>query len=386
MNKIEVSYKYVIFCRAMLLVLFFLTSCSENKKKVEISDDIKDTKREVTKVDFNKLVIVDSLGVTGADGVISFPLSDGSSVFMMGDSFLEKVENGKRNPDSKMINNTFIVVDKDQKSSKSIYRGELADPETMLVPNNENRKEKEFYWPGHGFEYANEIHLFMSRFIHIVPVDGGWNFEYKGTDYLKLEKDTYKIIHQVDFPYTQINKVHWGHSLINENDYTYVYGTWNDTKVANMHVSRATMSDNNKLENFEFFDGKNWSEDATKTTAMDGIKINTSEQFSVFKLKDKYVLLTQERDLFAGNIYSYISDSPSGPWRNEKLLFHATEQENSKDQIFTYNAMAHPQYLEDDMLLVSYCVNSFIVPSIHENVSYYRPRFIRVPIEMILED
>ncbi|RIA08608.1 uncharacterized protein DUF4185 [Flavobacteriaceae bacterium MAR_2010_72] len=386
MKKIEATYKHVIFCSTLLLLLFFLTSCNKNKKKVEITDDEEVAQREVTMSNFNKLVIVDSLGVTGADGIISFPLSDGSSVFMMGDSFLAKVENGKRDPDAKMINNTFVVVDKDQKTSKSIYQGELDDPETMLIPNNENREEKEFYWPGHGFEYENEIHLFMSRFIHIVPVDGGWNFEFKGTDYLKLEKDTYKIIEQTDFPYTQINNIHWGHSLLKEDNYTYIYGTFSDKKTAKMHVSRATMNAENKLHNFEFFDGKTWSDNAKKTVAMDGININTSEQFSVFKLEDKYVLLTQERDLFAGNIYSYISDSPVGPWRNEKLLFHATEQENTKDKIFTYNAMAHPQYVKDNMLLVSFCVNSFDVPSIHENVSYYRPRFIRVPLELILEE
>jgi hypothetical protein len=110
------------------------------------------------------------------------------------------------------------------------------------------------------------------------------------------------------------------------------------------------------------------------------------EQFSVFRHRDLYILLMMERDLTTGDIYSYISDSPVGPWRNEKKLYHSTEQETGReDKVFTYNAMAHPQYMDDNRLLVSYCVNSFDIPKIHEHVGYYRPRFLWIPMEMILE-
>ena len=304
---------------------------------------------------------------------------------MMGDSFLAKVEDSKRNPDCKMINNTFIVLDKNKKESKAIFKGDFNDPETMLVPNQDNGKH-EFYWPGHGYEYKNELHVFMSRFVHIDPVDGGWNFKYIGTDYLKLEKDTYNIISRDNFPYSNINGVHYGHSILKDGDYTYIYGTWHDKANANLHVARAQMNDTtNKLTHFEFFNGVSWSENPKDTQPLKGINKLTPEQFSVFKHNDKYVFVMQERGLFLGNIYSYVSDSPIGPWRNEKHLYHATEQENTKDEIFTYNAMAHPQYIQDNRLLVSYCVNSFNVPSIHEYISFYRPRFIWVPLEMILE-
>jgi hypothetical protein len=45
---------------------------------------------------FTDLFSIDSDGITGADGCISFPLSNGSSIFMMGDSFLDPVVDGKR--------------------------------------------------------------------------------------------------------------------------------------------------------------------------------------------------------------------------------------------------------------------------------------------------
>tara|TARA_R110000868_G_scaffold57605_4_gene177954 strand:+ start:1210 stop:2337 length:1128 start_codon:yes stop_codon:yes gene_type:complete len=373
-----------LYLRFFLVLCLGFSSCKKENKKSKSNHIELDRNVEKDTI-FSKLIIPDSLGVTGADGVISFPLSNGSSVFMMGDSFLAKVEDSKRNPDCKMINNTFIVLDKNKKESKAIFKGDFNDPETMLVPNQDNGKH-EFYWPGHGYEYKNELHVFMSRFVHIDPVDGGWNFKYIGTDYLKLEKDTYNIISRDNFPYSNINGVHYGHSILKDGDYTYIYGTWHDKANANLHVARAQMNDTtNKLTHFEFFNGVSWSENPKDTQPLKGINKLTPEQFSVFKHNDKYVFVMQERGLFLGNIYSYVSDSPIGPWRNEKHLYHATEQENTKDEIFTYNAMAHPQYIQDNRLLVSYCVNSFNVPSIHEYISFYRPRFIWVPLEMILE-
>ena len=358
-----------LYLRFFLVLCLGFSSCKKENKKSKSNHIELDRNVEKDTI-FSKLIIPDSLGVTGADGVISFPLSNGSSVFMMGDSFLAKVEDSKRNPDCKMINNTFIVLDKNKKESKAIFKGDFNDPETMLVPNQDNGKH-EFYWPGHGYEYKNELHVFMSRFVHIDPVDGGWNFKYIGTDY---------------FPYSNINGVHYGHSILKDGDYTYIYGTWHDKANANLHVARAQMNDTtNKLTHFEFFNGVSWSENPKDTQPLKGINKLTPEQFSVFKHNDKYVFVMQERGLFLGNIYSYVSDSPIGPWRNEKHLYHATEQENTKDEIFTYNAMAHPQYIQDNRLLVSYCVNSFNVPSIHEYISFYRPRFIWVPLEMILE-
>ncbi|WP_411031229.1 DUF4185 domain-containing protein [Spongiimicrobium sp. 3-5] len=387
MRYFGLSFSNGIIKSAILLVVVICIACGENKKNRDGHPDVLVEDSTVVKAArFNKLVIVDSLGVTGADGAISFPLSNGNSVFMMGDSFLEPVMEGKRNPKSKMINNTFIVTDTENSRSTSIFKNTLDNPETMLIPINDNGI-KEYYWPGHGFEFNNELHIFMSKFTHDTQdVDNTWGFAYTGTDYLKLEKDTYKIIAQQDFPYSNQNGVHYGHSIVKEDDYTYIYGSKVEGENAVLHVARGKISEkDSKLSDYQFFNGSNWVNDPTTSQNLKGIEKQVPEQFSVFKHNDTYVLLLQERDLVSGNIYSYIADSPTGPWTNEKLLYHTTDQEQYKeDKVFTYNAMAHPQYIEDDKLLVSYCVNSFNVPSIHDNVDYYRPQFIWIPITLIL--
>lgn len=367
----------------ILAISMSMFSCAGDKKNNSVKKDEIGILEEIPlDDDFARLVVVDSLGVTGADGVISFPLDKQTSIFMMGDSFLSPVNGNKRDVDSKMINNTFIKVDKKTGTHKSYYKGTLDAPESLLVPNHGNPNE--YYWPGHAFVHNGMVHAFMSRFIH---VDYGWGFEFSGTDYLRLDKDSFDVVSQEDFPYSNENNVHYGHSILPEKDYVYLYGSRSVNETTSLHVARARMDEAaNKLVDFEFYNDGQWTSELEKSSALQGIEKDVPEQFSVFKYKEKFVLVMQERGLIAGNIFSYISDTPVGPWSNEQLLFHTKEQYNSGDQVFTYNAMAHPQYIENNSLLVSYCVNSFEVPKIHEvDVNYYRPRFFWVSLDKILE-
>tara|TARA_R110002020_G_scaffold97708_6_gene233203 strand:+ start:9437 stop:10624 length:1188 start_codon:yes stop_codon:yes gene_type:complete len=340
-------------------------------------------KREVTRdTVFADMLMVDSLGITGADGAISFPLDKGRSIFMMGDSFLEPVVNRKRNVNSTMINNTFIRIDLADSTHTALYRGTLSDPDALLKPITGNPKE--FYWPGHGFANQGVLHLFMSRFFH---VDEGWGFAFSGTDYVRMEQESLKVLAQKDFPHSNAKDVHYGHSILTDGGYTYLYGSRMEGENSSLHIARARLNEStNSLEEYRFHDGKGWTSDPTSTSALKGVERSVPEQFSIFKYQGHYVLLMQERNLISGNIFSYISDSPVGPWYNEKLLYHTPEQDRGKDNVFTYNAMAHPQYMQDGKLLVSYCVNSLDIPKIHEvDTDYYRPVFIRVPMEIILE-
>ena len=93
--------------------------------------------------------------------------------------------------------------------------------------------------------------------------------------------------------------------------------------------------------------------------------------------------MTQDGDALSNDIYSFVADSPTGPWRNKKLLYTAPEPA-ANDRLYTYNAMAHPQYDRDGMLLISYCVNSKRPRDIWEDASIYRPWFLRVPYDLIL--
>ena len=94
------------------------------------------------------------------------------------------------------------------------------------------------------------------------------------------------------------------------------------------------------------------------------------------------MLLTQSKRYNSGEIYTFTSDSPTGPWRNKQLIYRIPAMENRK--LFTYNAMAHPQFEKDGMILVSYNVNTEEFSQQFSDVSTYRPRFFWIGIDRIL--
>lgn len=365
-----------------LLLVGYLSCTTTKQSSSPVNKPIQENQTLLHARSFENLVMVDSLGVTGADGVISFPLTDSTSVFMMGDSFLSPVVNNKRDVNSKMINNTLILINHQAREHKALYAGTEDNPDAFLKPGYGNPKE--YYWPGHGFESHGIIHLFMSRFIH---GDFAWGFQFSGTDYIRLRKEDFAMLSQEDFPYSMQNDVHYGHSILKDNPYVYLYGASTRDGISSLHVARATLNKREKsLDTFTFYDGRDWVSNPMESASLTGVKQSVPEQFSVFRHRGKYILIMMARDLAGGAIYSYLSDKPTGPWYHEKLLYRTTEQHNTEDQVFTYNAMAHPQYIKNNSLLVSYCINSFDVRKIHEvNTDYYRPKFLWVPLEMIME-
>lgn len=69
------------------------------------------------------------------------------------------------------------------------------------------------------------------------------------------------------------------------------------------------------------------------------------------------------------------------------MIYNAPDAQQDPDgNLFAYNALAHPQYLENDELLVSYCLNSRRVRDVFDNVETYRAQFIRVPMEKIFSN
>lgn len=360
----------------VIVVIGGISSCHQSKHPG------KEMHSSVVTVDekFNRLFHRDAGGTTGADGTISVLMPDGSSIFMMGDSFLGNVKDLRRDSTTKMINNTFIIVDPRQSESRTLYQGAYDDPLSFVSPENEPGK---FYWPGHGFVRDSVFHFFMSKFW--TPRSGMWGFEFLSTDYFRYSWPDFKMLSVLPFDFSLQNNVHWGHAVLDEGEYIYIYGSREEEDtLCRAHVCRATLNAENMIamDRIEFFDGIDWTPDPLKSKPMNGTSSAISEQFSVFKYKDLYIMLSQQRGIGAGEIFTYTSPNPNGPWENKKLIYKTKEQEQD-GEIITYNAMAHPQYIDNEMLLISYNVNSLKGSRIFENVNYYRPVFLRVPLALI---
>jgi hypothetical protein len=361
----------------ILLPLLGVMSCGGNSSKEALSVRVDDK--------FTALYMPASGGVTSADGTISIALDDGSSLFMTGDCFVGDVIGEKqRTQNEKMINNSLVHISSDHKYLGAHYLGTQAEPFSLCTPPEAAESPVNYwYWPGHGFQRGNVLYCFMTKFYQ--GGEGQWGFRFDGTDIVQIDLKDYSV-KSIEQIYDGQNPVHWGHCVMKAGDYYYVYGTRSGADQAQLCVSRAEFDEvSGSLGTYEYFDGRSWSSDPDAVAACGGLNVSVSEQFSIFEYEDTYVLLTQRRGQRAGEIYSFISDTPQGPWRNKRQLY-VTQEQNEDSDLFTYNAMAHPQFINDQQeLLICYNVNSYDVQRLFDDVNTYRPVFLRVPMEMILK-
>jgi hypothetical protein len=325
-------------------------------------------------------------GVTGADGEYSVLLPDGRTVWIFGDSFLGTVKadrsREKRSP--WFIRNSLAVQEAD--TLRSIYQVIDGWESSAVIPprapkGKQFSEDSLWYWPGDGFIENGKLKIFMSAFYQAKP--GDWGFAWVSSNLATFSLPGIKLERIDHFNYPGEKEIHWGHAVCDgDRQYTYVYGAENLSK--NLYVARAPKG--NILAPWEFFTGSEWVRDPKLSKPM--LVIQGSEQFSVFRLNDKYVLVVQEGGFMAGEIVSYISDLPYAGWKNRKVLCHTQLPADvvSTDNLFAYNSLAHPQFIENGELLISQCINSFVVEDVFRDASKYRPVFLRVPVKRIFEE
>jgi hypothetical protein len=178
-------------------------------------------------------------------------------------------------------------------------------------------------------------------------------------------------------------------AALDDGQYIYIYAQVDTQNNPGSEALAARTTIGDLYTRWEYWTGSVWSansSDAVKLAGLAGVPV--CSQFNVFKVRGKYVLLTQNKDLFSsagGEIYTFTSNNPQGPWGNKKKIFD-TYENKSPYNLMTYNAMAHPQFERDGLIPVSYNVNTENGDQQADDVSAYRPRFFWVEIDRILNN
>ncbi|MDY9919390.1 hypothetical protein PSM36_1092 [Proteiniphilum saccharofermentans] len=327
------------------------------------------------------IIIPDQGSVTAGDGMYSIPLPDGRSIFLMGDSYIGTVTNGQRPTSDRMYRNTYIVYDNGKVSAIYGYGGNR-NASAAVPPGYPD--EQKWYWPGHGFVNGDKLYIFQTLMYQ--GGEGMWGFMYETTHILEYNLPGLELNKITPIPFNGSPDIHYGMAALNDGDYNYIYAQVdirNDMDpITEVLVARTAVG--NPYDNWQYYNGSGWSINPSDAVKLEGLStVPVSSQFNVFKLRGKYVLLTQKKTFNSGEIYTFIADNPTGPWRNKQLIFRTYEQ--NTPHLLTYNAMAHPQFEKDGMILVSYNVNTEVFAEQFSDVSTYRPRFFWIDIDKIMD-
>lgn len=375
----------------MSTLLSFLTACgvkndagmrppSAHKEGVDLREGMADLSVAGLDTTFAKMLIPDHGSITGGDGTYSIALPDGRSLFLMGDSYTGPVTNGSRAMSDHMFRNAYILYENGSVTALIDANGENS---SAAIPPGVTNEHEEWYWPGHGFARDNRLFIFQTLMYQ--GESGMWGFRYRTTDILEYSLPDITLKSTKKIPFEGSSDIHYGMAVLDDHDYIYIYAQVDvdngSNPLSDALVARTTID---KLYTaWEYFDGSSWTPRPDAAARMEGLSsVPVSSQFNVFKMNDKYVLLTQSKQFNSGEIYTFISDFPQGPWYNKKMIYKIQEEENPN--LFTYNAMAHPQFEKEGKILISYNVNNLDFAEQHDDVSTYRPRFFWIDIDKIV--
>ncbi|HZE38233.1 MAG TPA: DUF4185 domain-containing protein [Stackebrandtia sp.] len=308
---------------------------------------------------------------TGADSAYSVPLPGGSDAWLYSDTFLGTVNADRSRPkDSPFVHNSIIVDDDGSLSTRT--GGTTAAPESLAKVAGADESQR-WYWFGDGTVEGDRLRVMLLEFEK--TGSGVFDFKFSGNAVATFDADDMSLTSITDLP---TSPVQWGSAIYEDpsDGYTYVFGVEDLQADKYAHLARVPSGSLTTGEWQYFADGQ-WSDDpAASSRVLQGV----SNEFSVTRYQGRFTLVTGDAtESLSSKIVMYRGDDITGPYTGKTVLYQTPE---TGGNVFTYNAKAHPEYGDDNRLLVTYNVNSFVGDDLYADVDIYRPRYVDVEGEI----
>lgn len=324
-----------------------------------------------------------------SDGSISVPLPEGKSLWLMGDSYIDGYIPGDTTiPCLFQVRNALLLQDINNPSSMTTIldrtqTGVNRTPVKLAV------NDPKYLWPGHGYARKDSAIVFWQAYEGPAMTHTA---NYVSKIFTKGMTDASAIKKLIKLPIPEAYE--FGNAVVVDSarSYVYFYGMKQDWIIYRPYVARIPFG-RDVTGQWEFFDGSNWSTDVNASAQlMLDANHYVSPSFSVIRLQEKYYMISQDVGFltcgYGRDIYSWESDHPEGPFTNKKLLY-TIEDKYRGEYMVTYNATAHPQFIKNNELLISYNVNGACTNRCESpftdrfNADMYRPKFFRVALDYI---
>jgi hypothetical protein len=320
---------------------------------------------------------------TGADTTNSVPLPHGRDAWIFSDTFLGRVNPDGSRSDPSFIHNSIIVQNRGGRLTRTLHSGRYPQARSLVQTTDGREVEgdppvgSDWYWLGDGTVEGDKLRVFALEFEKFGP--GGFDFRWIGTSIATFSLPDLHL--QSLTPAPGSRGVEYGSGILEDGEYTYVYGTEDGGADKWMHVARVPRG--HLLGPWEYFTGTGWSDDPQQSARL---AHGVGNEYSVTRVGDAYVLTTMDTSVaFSRDIVASVSCSPTGPWSAPTKLYSAPDYAFENPNAFVYNAHAHPEFTDGQgRLLISYNVNSFSFQDLLDDVHVYRARFIRVKLPDIV--
>jgi len=317
-------------------------------------------------------------GWLAADGTISLLLPDGNTLWLFGDCFIgeKSGEFGINTSNSTFIHNAAII---DNGSVLQTVHGGTSEHPTSLIPEDGTN----LFWPEHATIEDDTIKIFAVEIIltknnNITDL----NFTVGRTHiasfkYPEMEYISTKLVNCITD-----STMRFGTQILKKDDYTYIFGKKDITNNGLTWPIPVLARVNNSVDDpWYFYAGEdNWSLNCDEAVPIGDRPM--SESFSVYEKNNKFYLIMHEI-WFVNKLFILESDDITGPWNRkitggkENAFCILPKHENN----FTYNLFAHPQFVNNNKILISFNVNINNFSSIYDDARNYRARFLWLSVE-----
>jgi hypothetical protein len=368
-------------CKITSSILLLLLLCSHRDLFSQTSPAYKDT---VFTEYFRR-----TSGWTASDATISVPLPEGKTIWLFGDSYIDNFNPGDTTIPCLFQVRNSMMVQNILHPTEFVTILDNTQTGVNRTPVKLKNNDDVYFWPAHGYAKRDTAIIFWQGY-------SGADYTHVSTYVSKIftrnltDASVIKKFAQVPLP----PEFEFGTSVLADSasQYIYVYGFKKDWIIFRPLLARFPL-DQDVFGPWEFYTGNGWSPDTNDVQQLMGSTDDyVSPSFSVIKLQGKYYMISQDIGFLTcglgRDIYSWESDSPEGPFINKKLLY-TIEDKYRGEYMITYNATAHPEFIKDNELLISYNVNGACTSYCNNpftdryNADLYRPKFIRVPLQYI---
>jgi hypothetical protein len=319
-------------------------------------------------------------GCVAGDGAMSVPLSDGRVLWLFGDSFVDTFD---------AVTGTVPCLFQVRNTAMVHHKTDLRNARTLVDTNPASRTffryaggDSFWYWPVNGFQEGNTVYVYLTK----LKPGGGLGFETVGHAWARMRFPEMNVDEYEPLP--DFKGIDFGCGFVKDTDgvYTYAFGSKLVKLDSFVYVARFKTADPGR--DWSYWDGSSWTEDVTKAAV---IGRGAAPSLHVCKVKSKYVLTSSELSVRCDQgkeIYMSTSERPTGPFSRRKTVFTVDDTVQGHHPFF-YLPVAHPEFLDEKRgLLVTYSINGY-EPCLKNcvkgrmNPDYYRPKAIRVPLELI---
>jgi hypothetical protein len=316
-------------------------------------------------------------GWTGSDGAYSIPLSPKRILWLFGDTWIGRVEDGRR-VDSRMINNSTAWMDLGGEPAVRFFWDDSAkDPAALLRP----AAAGEWYWPGDGAVVDGKLYLFAHVIRHKEKGAPGFQFDWFADELLRIDNPAdepakWKIERR------RLGKeLKLGVACCFDGDYLYAFANVPgphrplDSPLAVTRIAKSKLA---KLDvgGFECRAKDGWTSDLKSA---EPIFRDGATEMSVQRLRgiDGWIAVYMPLGI-SGDIAVRHAERPEGPWSAPLKVYRCPKE--AKD-VFLYAAKGHAELAQrDGQLIVTYCRNIGALGEHVKRPDIYAPQFVEIQL------